>query len=456
MPTQPIPPGQDQPGARSAAKPGTDEVEFSTPPVDDDAGGTPPPADSAPADPPPRDNDDDTRHTEPQKPPSDRSRDDIADRFSKKRNDPPVSTPADGDDDDDSGNTGEPPPADKAGADIGKSAKDGEAQPADTLELKVFGKTQSKSIDEIAVLADMEPEEVRKDPERAIRYAQRELATTERLNEAKRIHREAGARTSPGDQDTRSGARAPDPDRDETDDVHGDHNRREPPADDRSKKVDFRQLVEALQLEDPEVAGEHLEKAFQQFAEDSRAAVTETVTHADLQKKADEDRRSSVEAMNEFAGEHPELGKNRYAHQLIGAGLIDEYREDLVKVMMSEGRDQDEAEQIANEASNDRVAEIHRELRVSGHPDVRKVDKGMFEKAYARATRETGIKPEPKPTSETLTDTRRARKEGLNPQPRRASTPKPGDEPTPRPASRSSIVAEMAAGRGQKGPSANR
>lgn len=448
--------GVNQPGTQTSAKPAEME-DHASPPVDDDAGG-PPPADNnepaAPAKKPGEEDDGEARH-EARKPPSDSMRDKIAARFEKTRG---IEKP-EGDDAADEGSENSAAPGEQPKPSETKTAagetQDDDADQPERLTLKVFGKDHSKTIDEIAVLADMTPEEVRENPDRAVKFAQRELATTERLNEAKRIHREAASRLNAGDADTRGAPRAPDKERPAAgDDKNPDQPKQ--PAGDQTGKVNFKQLAEVLQIEDPEVAGQKLQEAFEQIANTAKEAARETVSEEDRNRLVVRDRGDSVSAMREFTNSHPEVAKNPHAYSVVAAGLIDEYRTDLVKALVAEGTDQDEAESIVSQASRDQITTAHQQRRIAGDPHVRRISKDMMESAYGRVAKSLGIKIDSKPSSESLTETRQARKEKLAPQPQRASVPKGTPEQAAKPPTKSQIVAEMAAARGQRGRSASR
>lgn len=453
---QPVAPGENQSGQKSSEKP-TDEPAL--PPIADDEVHAPADAtDEAP--PAPQDDDErQQQRPEPRKPPSDELRDKISARFSQGRTHKPGSqddnadeeAPAPGASQD---SDSEPPADDGAKPPI---KGEGDQQQAERLTLKVFGKDHVKTVDEIAVLADMTLEEVRQNPERAVRFAQREMATAARLEEAKRIHREVTARQVSGDQDARPDRRAPDPER--TEDGTGDRSGQQDRPSPTKGKVDFKKLAETLQIDDPEVAAAQLAEAFEQVAQTASAsakeAAAETVEQREVRRKATADFEQAGQSVKAFIDEHPDLAKNQYAGKIIAAGLHDEYREDLVRAMIAEGDDPDEAEQVVRQAPDAMVAEAHRKRRVSGDPNVRRIDKGMIEKAYERVSSVLGVKSNSS-NNQDLSQQRIARKENLTPQPRRASVPPATNQPAPKPQTRSQAVAELAAARGQKGPSSPR
>lgn len=448
MPMQPLPPEENQPGPKSAERPAVIDEPISPPVNDDDPSNIQPEGDP-PADPARGEEDDDEtkrRRQEPQKPPSDQARDQIAARFAQSK----THDAGEGEDGD------EQPGADDDSG--GQQQQDGgeqsQQQPTDRLTLKVFGKDVEKSIDEIAVLADMTPDEVRENPERAARFAQKELASTARLEESRRILRETTNSRAPTDEQHGADRRAPNQGRSEAEPGAGSDQQEQPSP--TKGKVDFKALVETLQIEDPEKAAEALEAAFSTIAESAKTAASASVSESDFKKKVDADRADSTAAVKQFKEANPDLAKNRYAGTMIASGLADEYREDLVKALVAEGDDQDEAERLVKSAPDHVVAEAHAKRRVAGDPNVRRIDTGMIEKAFGRVSKALGVKISKSSSQQELASQRQERKANLTPQPRRASVPPATNQPAPKVQSRSSAVAELAASRGQKNPSSPR
>lgn len=399
--------------------------------ADDDAP-APPAADAPPAPPP--------------KPPSDAMRDKIASRFSKNRNDlvdGQIETPPadDAGDEGKSDGEGEKPPA--------AAAAQGDAPPAaDKFELKVNGKTVTKSIAEIAVLADMTEEEVRAKPELAQKFARKELATSANLDEAKRIRREAHSATRTDEGDAPPAARpAPSQERKPAVQDDGQSETNGDPS-----HVDFKKLAETLQVDDPETAAQALEDAFNRIGE---KVTKNTISKTEHDNRINTDRNSISTALTDFVGEHPEVA-NKYVASAMATSLIDEYRVDLTAAMIAEGRaaDEEEAAEILAQVTPDQIAEAHQHRRMNGDRNVRRISRDFIASAYDRVQKDLGLtKTEPK-TGQNLTEQRRERKVNLAPQPPRASTPPASPQAPQAPTSRRSVVSDIRAMRGQKTPTA--
>lgn len=424
---------------------------------DDDPAPTPPVEDNPDALPPSRridaqqDDDDsgrgaddgDGRDDTPQGPPADAKRDAIFDRFAKR-----AKAEADGEDGEDDGSAAEGGSNQRAepgeGDDDGDEGGPQGGAPA-PMTLVVNGKTLTKTMEEVARLADLSVEEVQEDPTRAIRYAQRELATTERLEDARRVSRDATP-ASPGKG--RTAATAPnqgDGNADGQDADEGDGEDRD------TTDLDYAALAEAIQIDDPKVAGKKLREAIELAAEKKAAGVV-TQTQTDQLVRAD--RNDIKKAMDDFAEAHPELKANKYVSSAVREALFDEYREDLVEAMVAEGVEQSKAREYVNHPGIplSEIANAHQQRRLRGDPHVRKINLGFIEAAYGRVAEAIGSKQNDG-TNKGLAETRRERKANLSPQPRRASVP-----PTTRtqqadkPLTRSSVVAEMKQSRGQRTP----
>lgn len=457
---KPVPPGESKAGKDNAAEQIIEDEPAPLPTEDDDgrAAADPPNGDDdgKPAKP---EQDDDARRAEvaKKKPPSDSMRDQIAARFSENRDQIGAGEDA-GDDDGDQGGADDGAQQDQDGK-AAKPAEDGGGKPggAGQFDLVVNGKTIKKSISEVAQLADMTEDEVREAPERAIRFARRELATIENLDRSKRSQQRQpdnpGARTSSedkGDDPARSSARS------QGDDATGsrtkDDNRND--ARNPSDDIDFVQLAEAIQLEDPKDVAEKLKNVFSKVAND---AASQQLSSSRIEDAVKADRNSVRTAMNQFLDDHQDIQGKRYVASAIAGALIDEYRADIRSVLIDEGQDPAEVDAVLATAPADRVANEHMRLRIQQHPKVRQIDKGMIETAYGKVSSDFGGSPkQQQQNNQNLQTTRRERKEALTPQPRRANVPPATNRPAPQQASRSSAVAAMAAARGQKGPTSPR
>lgn len=351
--------------------------------------------------------------------------------------DPPVEGAEGGDD---TKAPAKPGPSDSKGDDAGA-----ETPPKpDKMVLVVNGKTVRKSLDEVAALAEMTPEEVASDPARAKRYAQKELATTENLKESKNTRRETPSRGS--DEPAQPGRRAPNQERQpagEDDDVSDQPSH---VADDTSDD-EVTKLIEDIQLGDPKEVGPKLKQFLEKTAEKKSV---ETVEARQGDHAVTRDRESTATALRGFIDDHPEVVGKTTVSVAMSAALVDEYREDVIKAMIAEGQDADEAEEIVRSANPADVANAHQRRRIAGDPNVRQIDKGMMEKAYERVKSEFGAAPQTQQQQQGFAEQRQQRKASLTPQPRSASVP-PATPPTPKaPLTRSSVVADMRKMRGQK------
>lgn len=353
---------------------------------------------------------------QPKGPPSDDVRNRIFKRFSKIRR-----GEADEGETDDSGDEAKAD-NDSAGkaADAGADDGKGDEAPASAFKLEVDGKTVEKSIDEVAVLADLSADEVRENPQRAIRYAQRELATQERLDRSKKILREQRSRASSEDADD-DPARNPAPNQGGKDGSKGGAS--DTPNDDRntSGDVDFAQLVEDIQIGDPKDIAPKLQKALTTLAQST--ARTELTAGARDQAVI-ADKNASAAAMRDFAKEHPEVESKRYMASAIAAGLIDEYRTDLRQAMIADGYTADEADEALAVSTPQIIASSHQKRRLRGDPNVRPIDKAFIESAYQRVSKDFGVNSgNPQNKRQDFQETRQNRKEDLRTQPKRSSMP---------------------------------
>jgi hypothetical protein len=354
---------------------------------------------------------------------------------------------------------GEPPPegeADKeeedkiakAPAKSGPSDSEDEDDKPQTLTLKVNGKTIVKSIQEIAVLSDLTPEEVLEKPERAIRYAQIEVAKTHNLEEARRIRRETSSRQN----DDADRTARPDLNQDRTKTGTQDVGDQSDPGRKTTGDMDFTKLVEDIQIASPEEAGQKLKDTIAAFVKNE---TTKTVSETEAGRIAREHTSGIIKSMNEFTAAHPEVKDNPYIASAMTPALYDEYREDLiVAIQAEEGIDEAEARALVSEVGTEQIAQAHKARRMRGDPHVRQVDKAFFEKVYERVADGLGLKADQTKQQQTekqdFTQTREARKRALPQQPRRASTPLAPSPEQPKPLTRSSVVQDMRRARGQK------
>lgn len=442
---QPVAPGADQTGQNSAAKPADEPA---LPPISEDEGHAAP--DDTGQDPPqPRDDDDQPRRTEAQKPPSDQMRDKIAARFDHAK----VHEPG-GENDSGEGEGDEPPrraEGDGNEPPTAGAAPEGDKPAGDKLTLKVFGKDHQKSIDEVAVLADMTPDEVRQFPAQAAKIAQKQMAADHRLEESRRIQREASSRLTSGEQDGRPAPRAPDQGRTEagTDDDDQQRGATETTVDETAKK-----LIEDIQIGSPEEAAAKLTEFLGRTV---KSVTDKALSERQRNDAIIADQQNTRSAMKEFVDAHPDLKGKKYVPQAIAAGMVDEYREDLREAMIFDGVPAEEADDTLNQVSPADIINAHQKRRIlDRHPKVRQIDRTFIEAAFKRVSSEIGQGSQQQNNQQDLQARRQERKENLTPQPRRASVPPAATPPAAKPQTRSAAVAELAAGRGQKGPSSPR
>jgi hypothetical protein len=316
------------------------------------------------------------------------------------------------------------------------------------MTLVVRGKTLIKTIEEVAALSEFSPDEVRADPARALKVAQKMMAADSYLDEARQRIARSDTPSQPGKDGAadRPARAAQHPERNDA----GDDDRDQPGTTPRNTtgKVDFTKLVEAIQVEDPKEAGQKVKEIFETAADEAAEKKIAEREHRSI-RQADTARAHT--SMKEFVDEHPELNGNRYAASAIAAALVDEYRTDLVEALKAEGEDVAEAERIVSMASPDQVALAHKNRRLRGDAGVRQIDKQFFETAYSRVTESLGVKTRPTETAQPNgLQGRKDLKRALPHQPQRASVP-PAQPAAPAKAPRrSDVVQEMRRARGQK------
>jgi hypothetical protein len=385
----------------------------------------------------------------PARPPFDDARARIGERFAKKRAE--ATLDFDGDINTDRARLGaiaDDPPPDAAASNPDDKAppKAGPSDSDDRFTLKVNHKDITKSIEEIAVLADMTVEEVRQEPARAQKYARMELATRERLENARRLEREARERNmnSEGDQ-----PRSPAPPQERRQAGNQDADQAQDNDGDDPSAVDFRGLVDDLQVGTPEEVGEKLKDAFEKVAE---KVTTRKLSQDDLNRRIADDGNTIRSGLLGFAQEHPEVKDNQELGPLMKGALTLEYKTDLRRALVeTDGRDPDEVEEILRRATEEQIISAHQRRRVSGDPGVRKVDKMFFKAAYGRL-RNLGS-PDITEQRQDLAQQRQERKANLPPQPRRATVPPVTTGPAPtQVSSRKAAVAQLARARGQRAP----
>lgn len=403
-------------------------------PVDDNPS---PPivADARPAEPKPAGQDEE-RAEPPPNPRAARMKE-IADRVKASRTDSPEYTGDYTDPAQTVGNiTREPEPAEPAEpvapAEPAAPAPQGKRR----FRLKVDGNEFERDIDEVARLAEMTPEEVEQHPERATKYAQKELAASSRLTRANDILRGAHqrpaddpSRRAPGSQDEpRASATEPAPEPPATDVTQGDDD-------------DIAKLVEDIQFGgDPKETAKRLRSAITKTARQE----SETAT---VGNRMQEDFAATMRAFEEFKGQNQDLVDDPNAHAVMKHLIEEGYAEDLRALGLPE-------DQIPKDPV--KRADYHRYYRSQGHK-VRPPDKMLNDVKSKYLDWRGGSKTPPAPTSPapregqpTVKVNRDARRQAIPTQPTRATAPP--TEPaavTPQPRRRSAVIQTMRRSRGQ-------
>lgn len=456
MTTENARPGKDSlSGFRGPEPAKSDEDPNPTPPVNDDDGGAPPvvtdnePVKVSGVEPAKED-----KPTEPKLTPFDQKRAEIGQRFSKVRQAEGTDSDLDFSKDENvygklAGKPGEEKPDDGAEGDK-KPAGDGEKTPAEVKEpgdakpeqiaLVVNGKTVMKSIAEVASLSDMSVEEIKADPKRATRYAQKELATQINLEESRKLRRETPSR-SPDEPGTRPASPAPNQERQEAGKDASD----QPSPSSKTSNDDMAKLIEDIQIGDPKEVAPRLTALLAKVAETTATGVVQQ-SQGDQAQRAE--LNSNVQAVKGFLDEHPELEGKPIVASAIKAGLDEEYRTDLRTALINEGETEEDADSLLSKATSDQIRNAHLQRRLNRNPHVRQIDKALMEKVYERVRADFGapaIVPKPAQALD-----RGQRKEALPQQPRRASVPPATPAAAAQPISRKAAVAEMATRTGRK------
>lgn len=323
----------------------------------------------------------------------------------------------------------------KAPATPGPSALEGGAKP-EMMTLVVNGKTVTKSLAEVAALSDMSVDEVKAEPTRATRYAQKELAAEERLDKAQRILREIPSRSTDD-----AGARPASPGSIPGPTENGDDAVDQQPGGRDTSADDLAKLIEDIQIGDPKEVGPKLKNLIE-------AAASGVVQQSQGNQLRQAELTSNTTAVKEFLDDHPEaVGKPAIAAAL-GRQMDEEYRADIRTALLAEGRTEQEADEVLAKTPSAKLRNVHLDLRLERNPHVRRIDKAFVAETYDKVRADFGIPAQtpnnPQPPS------RQARKDVLPAQPRRASVP-PATPPAPTaPQSRRAVVAEMASRTGRK------
>jgi hypothetical protein len=284
---------------------------------------------------------------------------------------------------------GDAPAADKPAAD-----KPAPSTPK-TFKLRVDGQEYERSIADVAALADMTVEEVEANPDRATRYAQKEIASDRRLDAAKEIYRGAKDKAATPHQD-------------------GDPNDPNQPSEPRTPDQEnpIKKLIEDIQFgADPEAVADQFDRIITQ-----RAA--QVGRHASLEDRTRADFEHTMSVFNDVKSKNEALFADPYAEAAMQRILYDGYREDLRAAGFAE-------DQIP--ADNAKLIDSHRIARVTGR-QVRSAEKLIGDVKDKYVAWRDGT-PEPKPSPAPLQGQprvvvdREARRQAIPSQPSPANAP---------------------------------
>jgi hypothetical protein len=296
------------------------------------------------------------------------------------------------------------------------------------FKLRVDGEEFEREIADVADLADMTVEEVEANPERAQRYAQKELAASRRLDKAKDILR--------GAQESKDSRRAPDQGQDGADDPDMSREQVDPDQDESLPKI-----IEDIQLgADPEEAAKRLETAITRSA----AKVGRQVS---LQEKAKDDFAHTIATYKKIKADNAELFADPYAEAVMERILHDGYREDLRGLGVSD-------DDIPSDPR--KLVDAHRLARITGQ-NVRSAEKllGDVKDKYVQyrggnaAPANGNPSPAPRDGTARVVVDRTARRQAIPGQPAPANAPPRVPSAQPQKKSRAEVIQGMKKARGQ-------
>jgi hypothetical protein len=295
------------------------------------------------------------------------------------------------------------------------------------FKLRVDGEEFERDIADVADLADMTVEEVEANPERAQRYAQKELAASRRLDKAKDILR--------GAQESKDSRRAPDQGQDGADDPDQSREQLDPDQDESLPKI-----IEDIQLgADPEEAAKRLETAITRSA----AKVGRQVS---LQEKAKDDFAHTIATYKKIKADNAELFADPYAEAVMERILHDGYREDLRGLGVSD-------DDIPSDPR--KLVDAHRLARITGQ-NVRSAEKllGDVKDKYVQyrggnAASASNPSPAPRDGAPRVVVDRTARRQAIPGQPAPANTPPRVPSAQPQKKTRAEVIQGMKRARGQ-------
>lgn len=211
-------------------------------------------------------------------------------------------------------------------------------------------------------------------------------------------------------------------------------------------------VVEALQLEAPDVAAKKLDEYFDRKMKGVEETVaTKSRETLEAERIRDETTRSQ-NAQKEFAERNAELAENKYFRAALEVELYDQQMSDLQKLGVTSEKMQ---AQIGRAPTNADIAVWHRWYRANGYK-VRSVDAMLDDSTSVVLEANPSFKPKSaasdtpattrtEPAREakvTVNVDRTARRAVLRPQPTRSATPRPAAPAAPKDTDRSSVVAQ--------------
>jgi hypothetical protein len=312
----------------------------------------------------------------------------------------------------------------------GPSDSPAPAAPPKRLKLKVDDQEFERDISEVARLADMTPEEVEANPERARRYAQKELASERRLDQAKEILRGANQRTH---ESRVPGAPNQEQAHDPSEPIP------EPSADQPADPLE--QLIEDIQFGTASKdAAIKLRAAVKQTAREETAA-------ASIQQRMKDDFDVTMQAFEKLKTDNKELFADPNAHAVMERMLYDGYTQDLRTIGVPDERIPQNRQELAD---------WHRFYRVKGHK-VRQAEKLLNDVktdyvAWRGGTKPGAPAPQPDPAprnEDRVAVDRSQRRQAIPTQPTRASAPPSTPSAPKQRASVAEIRQQMRKARGQ-------
>lgn len=268
-----------------------------------------------------------------------------------------------------------------------------------------------------------------------IAAAQKTLAGDSYLDEAKNLLAQAKEIRA-----TRTGA-----DRQHPDGEVGAHDELDSAADGNAQHPEPLpvELVQKLQFGDPEEAARELADYVNRS---SKKAAVSTVEESGVERAFNQDLSRSQKALKAFTEANPDLADDEIAAMAIEKGMYDLYREDMVKLGLTE-------EQMPKTPAE--IANWHRLYRINGY-EVRDT-KTLLEASKEKFVKWRGGTPAPQQQQQRQSEqnprvrvsvNRDARRENIPLQPSRSAAPR-RDVQAPVASSRTDVVANMRKQRGQ-------